>query len=602
MKNRIITLLGLFLSTTLVGQNLFDSTTIHLSCPNEIREQTKPQLFNYNPITTKEYLTDFEFKNELKNSSTLFVAFSNEKEDKKDLLNLTAGKDIISISNRGIINNSYQTNLETKDGIILCYQFCLRKTKKNNLISLKDYKQDTSTTGNHLLELLYFPLIVDDITRSRIESYLSIKYGISLTDTANYINSSGDTIWNYQENERYNHRVTGIGRDDNSSLCQKQSQNSKFKGFIVGLNKIDHSNLSNSGKFSIDKTFLLWGDNDGSIRFQENASNPSKIDRVWKINYVGRDSINTTVGIDTSYFTSTDVGKDDNIFWMIGSESDSIPLFESDIYQQDSSPSEIIQFKDITFHSNEIQYVSFIKAPKFFAVHRLVNSCTITNSWNIDLKILGGEPPYLISLSSNNDEYFISDSSLVFLTGMMPGNYILKIRDNQGKYYTKDIQIYGINSKLSIAKEWVINDKGYADIFPNEINKGFSYMWFDGNKLLSSETECRLFEEGNYFLKITDDKGCYQKFDFAVSRSDDEMISVFPNPALRNKLFTIRIKLPELGNHVILITDMNGKIIKKITRSKLDPRNFQESLPSPGKYTITLISNNKTFVSKLIVI
>jgi hypothetical protein len=51
-----------------------------------------------------------------------------------------------------------------------------------------------------------------------VESYLAIKYGITLDQTVakNYLNSSTTTIWDATTNSTYKYDIAGIGRDDNS--------------------------------------------------------------------------------------------------------------------------------------------------------------------------------------------------------------------------------------------------------------------------------------------------------------------------------------------------------------------------------------------------
>ena len=62
--------------------------------------------------------------------------------------------------------------------------------------------------------------------RNRIQSYLGIKYGITLGTNGvsqDYANSDGTVIWDQSANTGYNYDIAGIGRDDASELNQKQS-------------------------------------------------------------------------------------------------------------------------------------------------------------------------------------------------------------------------------------------------------------------------------------------------------------------------------------------------------------------------------------------
>ncbi len=62
--------------------------------------------------------------------------------------------------------------------------------------------------------------------RLKIQSYLALKYGITLSPAApvNYLASDGTTnMWTAADNTGYGRHITGIGRDDSSALYQKQS-------------------------------------------------------------------------------------------------------------------------------------------------------------------------------------------------------------------------------------------------------------------------------------------------------------------------------------------------------------------------------------------
>ena len=75
--------------------------------------------------------------------------------------------------------------------------------------------------------------------RNRIQTYLAIKYGITLGiqgTSQDYVNSDGTVIWDQSANVGYNYDITGIGRDDVSGLNQKQSRsvNNDLDGGLRG--------------------------------------------------------------------------------------------------------------------------------------------------------------------------------------------------------------------------------------------------------------------------------------------------------------------------------------------------------------------------------
>jgi fimbrial isopeptide formation D2 family protein len=129
----------------------------------------------------------------------------------------------------------------------------------------------------------------------RVQSYLATKYGITLDQTTpqNYVNSSGNTIWT--GNATYKYNITGIGRDDNSALNQKQSKSVNKQGLVtVGQGTIVASNVANPNNFSLNNSFLLFGDDNGAVNSWTTTGVPTldsqdfkQIPRKWRVQKTG---------------------------------------------------------------------------------------------------------------------------------------------------------------------------------------------------------------------------------------------------------------------------------------------------------------------------
>ncbi|MFT4780398.1 MAG: hypothetical protein ACJAZK_000316 [Psychroserpens sp.] len=156
--------------------------------------------------------------------------------------------------------------------------------------------------------------------RNRIQSYLAIKYGITLGvngTSQDYVNSNGNLIWDQSVNVGYNYDIAGIGRDDVSELYQKQSRSvndaedggGRTEGIItMGLDDIYDTNTanitSNSVKFD-NSEYLVWGNNGEDLNLaastisvnMSSGISPSlttnvsftAMKRVWKVMETGGD-------------------------------------------------------------------------------------------------------------------------------------------------------------------------------------------------------------------------------------------------------------------------------------------------------------------------
>ncbi|MBI2259503.1 MAG: T9SS type A sorting domain-containing protein [Flavobacteriia bacterium] len=144
-------------------------------------------------------------------------------------------------------------------------------------------------------EFIVFPSVLTATQNLQVESYLAIKYGITLGTSANltdYLSSDGTQIWT--GNANYQNNIIGIGRDDASVLLQKQSHNYDdtvriYKGTLSS------TNVGNAATFSVDKSFVVVGANTGKMcaTASSNAEVPSpalascvltsRLEREWRI-------------------------------------------------------------------------------------------------------------------------------------------------------------------------------------------------------------------------------------------------------------------------------------------------------------------------------
>lgn len=100
-------------------------------------------------------------------------------------------------------------------------------------------------------------------TREKVESYLGIKYGVTLAH--NYLASNSTIVWNRATNAAYNNNIIGIARDNNGALLQKQSKSTSSRQDIltvyIGPSK-QSNQKNNTGNFTAgDLSFFMVGHN-----------------------------------------------------------------------------------------------------------------------------------------------------------------------------------------------------------------------------------------------------------------------------------------------------------------------------------------------------
>jgi len=205
-----------------------------------------------------------------------------------------------------------------------------------------------STYGNlngRVAEIISYASRVLDENRPKIETYLAIKYGITLGvngTSKNYLDSGGTVIWDVTANAGYNYNIAGIGEDVASDLYQKQSKSGNDPNEVtIGMGVIAATNNANINEFKKDRDFLVWGsDNgtyiaDGTNTITINSgltTSTTRINKKWKIvetkTDVNGDVENVFVGIPVTAFSAFPKSADEEYALIV---SDSPAFADADI-------------------------------------------------------------------------------------------------------------------------------------------------------------------------------------------------------------------------------------------------------------------------------
>lgn len=170
----------------------------------------------------------------------------------------------------------------------------------NNANGLSTYtmKNFANNFYGYIPELLVYSRVLTPLERRKAETYLAIKYGVSLSNS--YIDSDDKLIWDWSENTAYNNRITGIMRDDASGLNQSFSTSSYEEGpyFSDSYDSYqDQSQMDNSSRYRLlvmgqspandlaDKNATLWGDDNGALTTQTagGIAGIKRMTRTWKL-------------------------------------------------------------------------------------------------------------------------------------------------------------------------------------------------------------------------------------------------------------------------------------------------------------------------------
>ena len=236
------------------------------------------------------------------NRFSFFTVFKNNNlsTEERGIWGVTSSSKKVGLSTRKLLGPKRALNYKGGDGsapmINAVVQYWPEERMDHDSVTIflgnLDQQVDSVLAFDGLLgEFIVFNRAITLKERHRIESYLALKYGITLPEL-DYINSDYEKIWDYSDNVDFHNRIAGIGRDDEFFLYQKQSSSTCGTGLLtIGVNKIESANRANHIEI-INKEYLVWGDNGGLLTLPEiekvHHTNQRIFDRRWLMKSTGR--------------------------------------------------------------------------------------------------------------------------------------------------------------------------------------------------------------------------------------------------------------------------------------------------------------------------
>jgi hypothetical protein len=573
--------------------------------------------YNYNPMLNLKQADKTAFRGVIKERFSLFVVFKSDSEEELPVLTINHGRGTTYLTNKELLgdNEFLYKKADPGKGIMISYFSGDRsKWKRRNSLELEDFYGDDKEGKQQLMEVICFDRILSSLERSKVETYLSLKYGISLVGDGSYISSARDTIWDSKKNIIYGKRITGIGRDDAFSLNQKQSGNSEKDGLYIGFGIIDTTNAKNSYAVQ-DKTFLLWGDNGGSasLKRDEEHNNRQLMKRTWKMQPYQKqlqDTIFTQVQFNKhqmAYLPEEGENKDE-FFWLVVNRNDNeeFDYVNAQYYKQNTEDDNTISFNDVVWDSDKSgsDLFTFIKGPGFFLEYEPEISC-MSAQGILKLKIVGGQAPYEIVLRSGTVNEKISVLSETYdYTGLPSGTYELIVTDAANTTVKETVVLDpSINIAASLSPVWEL--KGGAVVVVPEVaqdDEQLTYQWRKGTEILSTAKEFMASQSGEYSLFLSGSEGCVKELPFTVKEPGTfSGWKLYPNPVKASEPFTIDFNLDKESRVTVKIHSMDGKLISESDLGQIKQSGYRGTLTVSGVYLVTVTINDVPETVSLII-
>lgn len=288
-------------------------------------------------------------------------------------------------------------------------------------------------------EIIVYDHALTDAERQKVSTYLAIKYGYTLDQTTanSYVDSNMDTIWDSNVNAVYTHRITSIGRDDQSGLLQKQAKAQELGSTMtIALgNRIEDTNSANENEFSNNSSFFTFGDNGASTEFKTPITKDEKkmlgMERIYKVQKANWIESQITLQVDVSggnpalpqYVVISDDAQFGNPNSVHLIENGQVTLntsnFGPNSYFIIATAATPLSAPDITLTDDELIWETVEHADKYEVTIELEDgtkrtvevSGTVLNLSQLDPPLEAGAYTVTITAKTNNPAYADSEAS-----------------------------------------------------------------------------------------------------------------------------------------------------------------------------------------------
>tara|TARA_B100001063_G_scaffold217245_1_gene219645 strand:+ start:101283 stop:103910 length:2628 start_codon:yes stop_codon:yes gene_type:complete len=367
-------------------------------------------------------------------------------------------------------------------------------------------------------EFISFPRELSDNERNRVESYLALKYGLTLYNKESYISSKNLVFWSSSNNKIFSSNIFGFGKDDISGLNQLQSQSTHLKKHLISaIGNIVENNDDKQELVNIPNNhFLLFGDNGGET---EIVNHNSKGIKFWKKTWLSQRTGKGTNDFPIHFKLYL---PDETINYLNNNPSEKLWLLQDKNIGNDeisNFDSEYINyhlgdvnfdngeayFKDVHFDTdfNVYDQFTFGVGPEMI-VQAHVLGCK-KDKLEVVLDITGGQPKYHIIVEGDFED-FTEDTSYSF-PAEFGDSYHIIVQDEQGLVSQINIIVEGWDFDLYLGPDQFLSDSVQQitlDAGQNISDPDATYEWYFNNSLLPfTENTLVVTEPGEYEVLIT---------------------------------------------------------------------------------------------------
>ncbi|WP_121667977.1 T9SS type A sorting domain-containing protein [Mesonia aquimarina] len=370
-------------------------------------------------------------------------------------------------------------------------------------------------------EYISFPHELNPNERNRVESYLALKYGLTLEEVS-YRNAINIVFWKKENYNIFHKRIFGIGRDKISNLNQLISESTHNLDFLtVSVGEFADTNKEKQAQVNIpDNNFIVFGDNGGGLSpGTQNDVGVRLLQRKWLSQNTGKETSSFPLFFKLNIAPWLSVLSDPEIkLWMLHDKNvtnQELSDFNNnyvDYYEPDditSSGYAIFEKKYFDPDSSYYDQFTFGIGPEIIVQVRFPPDQCNRPKLNAEVVITGGKAPYNIMIHgpyNYHEEFNISNNTLN-LQDLSAGDYTVVVTDVNHVEAETEFEVVptqievdlGPDLTLTASQSQIILDAGQGVNDPEA-----TFEWFKDNASLEHyESEYTVEEPGEYKVIIT---------------------------------------------------------------------------------------------------
>lgn len=161
--------------------------------------------------------------------------------------------------------------------------------------------------ADSIRESIVFDRLLSGRERQKVDTYLALKYGITLDQTlpSSYIGSDGRMVWGAEANAEFSHHIFGICNDTISNLYTTSATNAE----TAELLRLTADTLS-------PMSYVVLGDDNQSLKYIREEGQPKRLGRAWRVSTTGETPETVNIALDAERIEEAFPLEADEHYWL----------------------------------------------------------------------------------------------------------------------------------------------------------------------------------------------------------------------------------------------------------------------------------------------